>query len=318
LGLYLCLSTQGQPGAANTTRNGFTYYKANRNQPNAVALKSLFLDIDTKLTHDDAEYEDLPQAAAALADFVKAAGLPRPSIIVCSVGGLQPYWCMSRALTPDEWKPLALELVEATKRHGLKCDTGCTIDSARVMRIPDTENRKIDPPLPVQIVGAPTESDYPVELIEEKLKPYVVALPAMVTTSFLEKPELFPQRAPLNDNELGACVELNLNEICAAVAAIPPSAIASEEDWTRFARGLAHAALVHPAQAEELWSILDTASRLAANYDAAENRARWDRYVSEAGHRERPITIATIYAMARSAGWPRAVTSSGNVRTGCP
>jgi hypothetical protein len=185
------------------------------------------------------------------------------------------------------------------------------------MRVPDTENRKVNPPLPVRIVGTPTESDYPVELIEEILKPYVVALPAMVTTSFLENSELFPQRAPINDNELGAGVELNLNKIRAAVAAIPPSAIASEGDWVRFARALAHAAFVHTAQAEELWSILDSASRLAPKYDDTENRARWERYIREAGNHDNPITIATMYAMARSAGWGGAdsapvVTTRGN------
>src|SRR6476646_3339912 len=45
--IYVCLSTQREPGAAKIASNGYTYYKANRNQLNAVALKSLFLDIDT-------------------------------------------------------------------------------------------------------------------------------------------------------------------------------------------------------------------------------------------------------------------------------
>jgi hypothetical protein len=142
-------------------RKSFKYRLAIRNQPNAVALKTLWIDVDTKITEDPKKpkdaYKDLTEAAEALAAFIKAAGLPRPSMIVCSGGGLQPYWVMSRALTPDEWRPLAFALAEATKRHGLKCDAGCTIDSARVFRIPNTCNNKVYPPLPTRIVGNPAD-----------------------------------------------------------------------------------------------------------------------------------------------------------------
>jgi hypothetical protein len=55
-------------------------------------------------THHDALYEDLDEAAAVLAAFIEVTGLPKPSIIVCTGGGLQPYWCMLRELTPHEWR----------------------------------------------------------------------------------------------------------------------------------------------------------------------------------------------------------------------
>jgi hypothetical protein len=152
LGIYACLSTQREC-QEKTSAKGFKCRLAIRNQPNAVALKTLWIDVDTKITEDPKKpkdaYKDLTEAAEALAAFIKAAGLPRPSMIVCSGGGLQPYWVMSRALTPDEWRPLAFALAEATKRHGLKCDAGCTIDSARVFRIPNTvttRSTRLSPP----------------------------------------------------------------------------------------------------------------------------------------------------------------------------
>ena len=43
---------------------------------------------------------------------------------------------LTRALTREEWQPLANALAQAAKQHGLKCDTQCTIDSARVLRVP--------------------------------------------------------------------------------------------------------------------------------------------------------------------------------------
>jgi hypothetical protein len=80
---------------------------------------------------------------------------------------------------------------------------------------------------------------------------------------------------------------------------------------------LAHSAYLHPARAEELWEILDGLSQRAPGYEAAGNKDRWERYVREAGNRQQPITIATLFAMARSAGWrgsasPEAVTSAGD------
>jgi hypothetical protein len=102
VGIYACMSTQQQPGEAKATSNGYTYYKANRNQPNAVALKSLWLDIDTKLTHDDAEYQDLPQAAAALADFVKATAAKHYYI---------------------QWRRLTAILVHVARTHAARMET---------------------------------------------------------------------------------------------------------------------------------------------------------------------------------------------------
>jgi hypothetical protein len=204
--VYVCMSSQSQ-AEERVSAKGFKYRVPIRSNHNAVALKSFFIDLDAK-GEDKDSYADIPSAAAALSAFIKAVGLPKPSMMVSTGGGLHIYWVVARALTPDEWKPIALALAEAGKRHGLKFDSQCTVDSARILRVPDTFNRKLDQPRPVKIAGTPTDFDYSLERIAKPLEPYKVAVPtAAQPASFLENPALFAGRKPLGTNELGAGIE---------------------------------------------------------------------------------------------------------------
>lgn len=172
--IYVCLSTQSVAETVQTAK-GWTYNKPIRLQSNAVALKSLFLDIDLKDGPNG--YPDQKSATTALVEFLKASEMPRPSIMVASGGGLHVYWTLAQPLSPNEWKPLAMALAEATKRHGLKCDTQVTIDSARILRVPDTWNRKQEVARPVKLVGARLDFDYSVERLAEVLQPFQIAAP---------------------------------------------------------------------------------------------------------------------------------------------
>ncbi len=178
--IYFCTSTQAYAEQRTTTK-GFVWYKAHRATENAVKMKSLFIDcdlIDGKTEENkDKGYESKTEFVTALAAFLKATGLPKPTIIVSSGGGFHMYWTLLRALTPQEWLPLAYALQEATRRHGFKCDSQCTIDAARVLRVPGTKNFKYDPPRDVTFAGNPVEFDYSNEKIETILKPYTVAVP---------------------------------------------------------------------------------------------------------------------------------------------
>lgn len=175
--VYLCLSSQ-RTAQPRTSAKGKEYLLPVRSQDNAVALKSLFLDIDIK---PESGYPDVKTAVAALAEFLKATGLPKPTMVVGSGGGMHVYWCMSRALMPHEWQPLADALADAAKEHGLKCDTVCTVDAARILRVPDTFNRKQDPARPVRLVGKMLDFDYSVERLQKSLEPYLreAELPAL-------------------------------------------------------------------------------------------------------------------------------------------
>lgn len=166
--VYVCMSSQLQ-AEEKTSVKGFKYRTPVRSQQNAVALKSLFLDIDFK--GGDHGYDTPEEAVSALQRFIQDSGLPLPSCLVRTGGGLHVYWTIASYLTAADWGPLAFALAEATKRHGLKCDTQCTIDSARVLRVPGTFNRKSDPPRPVKLIGA-TDFDYALERLQEALEPY--------------------------------------------------------------------------------------------------------------------------------------------------
>ncbi len=201
---YLCLSQQRECEDV-TSKKGHTYKKALRNQPNAIALKSLFLDLDAK-GEDKNSYADLTAAVTALGNFIRAVDLPSPSMMVQSGNGLHVYWTLERALTPAEWLPLSYSLVEAAQRHGLKFDSQCTIDSARVLRIPDTFNFKSDPPKQVKLIGPGRGFDYTIERLARVLEPFKTITPSHPTAVQFADPALFPQRTPVA-NEMSAGIE---------------------------------------------------------------------------------------------------------------
>jgi hypothetical protein len=103
--IYVCMSSQAQ-ALEKVSKKGNTYLAAIRDQENVVALKGLFLDVDAKGA-DKNSYATMPEAAAALAAFIKVMDLPPPSAIVNSGGGLHVYWTLtahSRATNGNHWR----------------------------------------------------------------------------------------------------------------------------------------------------------------------------------------------------------------------
>lgn len=202
LDIYACMSSQASCIEKKSAK-GFSYKQAVRAQQNVVALKSLFIDIDVKEGPNG--YGTVDECMVALAKFIKDSGMPNPSMIVHSGGGFHVYWCISRALTLDEWQPYAFGLAEAAKHYGLKCDTGCTIDSARILRVPNTLNRKQEKPRNVSIVGPRTDFDYSFERLMAPLEQFKGRASATVHGIDLA---LFPRRAPISAaSELGASLD---------------------------------------------------------------------------------------------------------------
>lgn len=179
--IYACLSSQAM-ATPKTTKNGWTYNEPQRTQKNAVALKSIFLDIDCK---EEKGYPDQKTAIAALASFIAKSKMPRPTMVVSSGNGLHVYWTVEHPLPPDEWKRRAVALAEATKQLGLRADTQCTIDAARILRVPDTFNRKGNEPKAVRLVGSRVPHDYTIEELDAALYPFMAA-----QTPTLSKPSL--------------------------------------------------------------------------------------------------------------------------------
>lgn len=199
--IYVCLSTQAD-ALEKVSQKGNKYFAPLRSQQNAVALKSLFIDLDAKGEGNNS-YATIGDAAAALAKFIKDVDLPAPSAIVNSGGGLHVYWTFVKPLTIAEWQPLAFALAEATKQKGLKCDTQCTIDSARILRVPGTFNRKQDKARPVTLAGNRVGHDYAVERLARALEPFKTAVP--VASSDMA---LFPRRPAIKgESELAAGID---------------------------------------------------------------------------------------------------------------
>ncbi len=177
-----------------------------RLQSNALGLKSFFIDIDLKGGLHG--YSSMPELVAALGDFLEKTGLPPPTMIVSTGGGVHVYWCCDRMMFPDEWLPIAHSLTNAIRQLGLKCDTQCTVDTVRVLRIPNTFNYKYGTPLDVAFIKRPLDFDYSVERIRTALLPYAVATTiALGNSGFIDR-SLFPPRAAVaGDDELQTCID---------------------------------------------------------------------------------------------------------------
>jgi len=152
--IYFCLSQQSERKPGKKAGS----FAAVRNQRNALLLKSLWIDVDVKGPPNG--YSNIQAAWAALAEFYHAVGFPAPSALVRSGGGLHVYWINKTPLTTDQWRPLAGALKNAAMKHGLSCDAGCTVDAARILRVPSTWNCKIEHRRPVQLVWLGNDYDF--------------------------------------------------------------------------------------------------------------------------------------------------------------
>jgi hypothetical protein len=153
--IYFCTSLQRE-AKEKTAKNGQTYWTPIRNQRNAISLKSMFLDIDVK----EGGYATLNEALAAVKQLVDEVPLPAASCFVHSGGGLHVYWFLAEAIDPATWRDHSLRLVGAAEKHGLKFDRVCSIDSARILRVPQTWNCKSEQRRLVKLLGiAAMETD---------------------------------------------------------------------------------------------------------------------------------------------------------------
>lgn len=299
--IYFCTSTQAFAQEA-TSAKGFKYFKAVRASENAVKMKALFIDIDLK--GGEHGYDTPKEFTAALGKFLKDTGLPRPTMIVSSGGGFHIYWCLLEALKIEDWMPLAYALTEAIKRHGLKCDRQCTIDAARVLRVPGTKNYKYDPPRDVTIVGNPLDFDYVNSKLEKVLEPYKVQVPYTVLSSSMT---LLPPRTPIQGlSDLSAGVDTS------ALAPVKLESMVPECGFIAEAVNTGGAGFANP-----LWNL----SVLIATF--TEGGAA-DAHLMSAGHPNYgPGETDELYErkleekLAKNLGWPKCATIAASGCASC-
>lgn len=128
----------------------------NREQTNAHALRSLWIDIDIgeQKAIEGKGYATRDLALAALDAFI-AKGFPDYSYLVNSGRGLHVYWVLDRDAPKAQWQITADAFQRAWQGAGLIADP-VSADSARVLRCPGTHNRKFAP-LPVEVLEATGE-----------------------------------------------------------------------------------------------------------------------------------------------------------------
>lgn len=90
-------------------------------------------------------------AEQAIHEFCEMTGIPHPTIIVSSGGGIHAYWILDEFLDRETWQQLARKLKAITNVQGFRADDTRTADIASVLRLPETLNLKYQPPRPVMI-----------------------------------------------------------------------------------------------------------------------------------------------------------------------
>lgn len=313
--IYVAMSTQASVAekVIQTKRGPFTIVEVNRSKSGAVGLKSLFFDVDVKA----GAYATTEEALAALEAFLKATGLPRPTLIVASgSGGFHCHWVLDRILEPSEWLPLAVALKNACEAEGLMTDVGVTTDAARILRIPGTLNHKWNPPRPVRLLGDVVAGDYPVELQAERLKPYANRSP--MTSAGMLGGNVMPASTTGANSELTGGVEealFDLPDFISAVgfvAKLKPSPWAtsaaggSYDGWKPFVFACAFVIAAIPVHAERVRRLFGIVAAHLSR-DAADNSDRLERAVAETAARlargELVARPASVFKVAIDNGW---------------
>jgi hypothetical protein len=122
------------------------FYRGERTQANAEALKSFWFDADIKRAGDGKDpskvFADINEVVHWTKDFSRATGIPLPNVWVKSGYGVHLYWTFTDALPVAQWQPYAEALKAALVAHGAKGDIGVVADAARILRPVATFNYK--------------------------------------------------------------------------------------------------------------------------------------------------------------------------------
>ena len=146
--LFFALASFKEGWHSITTKKG-EVKSAFRTQDNVQTVRSLWLDIDVGVGKS---YPTQKAAIQALRNFLVATGMPCPWVIDSGSGGLHVYWTMVENIKAAEWNELAEHLHAATLQVGLEADPARTRDSASILRVPASNNCKLDYPRKVKLM----------------------------------------------------------------------------------------------------------------------------------------------------------------------
>ncbi|MER9569516.1 DUF5906 domain-containing protein [Mesorhizobium opportunistum] len=133
-----------------------------------------FLALDIDFVTGEHSAKNLPENEEQALALTEEAGLPEPTMIVHSGGGIYPIWQFDRPLllkTSEDrsrverlWSAWNEQARVVWERHGLQLDT--IAELARVLRVPGTFNPKTKPARPVHILGEASGRTWALEQLE--------------------------------------------------------------------------------------------------------------------------------------------------------
>lgn len=135
--------------------------KGGRTADRVTHFRCLRLDVDCGAGKP---YADKHEGLQALCDFANAYSLPLPWI-VDSGYGLHVYWAFDRDVATAEWLGLAQRLAAACAAFGFSVDATTTLDAARVLRVPGTNNYKRGGSVAVRLIAEGSATD-PATLVQ--------------------------------------------------------------------------------------------------------------------------------------------------------
>lgn len=122
-----------------------------REQGNVSYIPALWIDLDCG---EGKDYPDLKAGFSAFNEWLQTSGVLPPTFIVCSGYGLHVYWQLTQPVPHRQWTPVAQHLKQACRIGGLAADPARTSDSASLLRVPGTTNRKNRQEAPVKVLGS--------------------------------------------------------------------------------------------------------------------------------------------------------------------
>lgn len=129
--------------------------KRKRTQENVDKLKCFWIDLDCKGRGDETDYPSQKDAVLDIRRLCEATDLPRPTL-VNSGYGIHAYWILTESIDRATWDAAAARFKHTLDTHGIRHDSSCTTDSARVLRPIGTRNKKEGlPDREVTLIGQP-------------------------------------------------------------------------------------------------------------------------------------------------------------------
>ncbi|WP_052359996.1 DUF927 domain-containing protein [Solidesulfovibrio alcoholivorans] len=236
-----------------------------------IAIPGIWLDLDVK--GPGHAQENLPATFEEALDFINALPL-KPSLIVFTGGGLQPYWLFPepmRLSAKEEWTR-AKNLSERWQRfiiamgmgRGWKFDN--TADLPRVLRLPGTWNRKTGQPVLVTV---------PAEHVDLAARYDLVAVEAVLPP--VETPQAEPDHAEGRDDVADADIKLILGKCAWARHCRDDAAGLPEPEW--------YALLSILARCKDGARLAHESSKAHPKYNPAETDAKLKQAMDKAGPR---------------------------------